>query len=55
MDENQKYAVILMEIGELLQKKNTYIEIRDFENERLKQQLAMAEEQIQELKKGNTK
>lgn len=49
MSDEMKYCELLKVIGELLYQKNRYIEMRNFEIDRLKTQLERAEKKIEEL------
>ena len=43
MTDEQKYSAVLKELGELLQSKNTTIQVQSWQIDSLKKQLAVAE------------
>lgn len=51
MTDDQKYAEIMKELGELLMQKNNHIQMKDFQVERLQTKLSAAEKELQELRK----
>lgn len=55
MGDDQKYSVLLKEIGKLLADKNDRIMFQEFELTTLRKELEKAEATIEELKKDNEK
>lgn len=53
MTDEQKYAEVIKAFGELLNEKDTAIHIKSYELDVLKNKLAEAESQLEELKKGS--
>lgn len=46
MTEEQKYSVVIKELGELLQNKNTTISCQSWQIDQLEEKLAAAEEEL---------
>lgn len=53
MTDEQKYMELMKALGELLAKNNTAITLANYEIRTLKEKLADAERQIEDLRKGN--
>lgn len=51
MTDDQKYQELLKEIGELLAEKNNYVKFKEYELDRVKRLLEIAEKKIEEMQK----